>query len=70
MIRTQIQLHDEQMKWLKKHALENGISMSQAIRDSIDFFRLHTEHTQVLLSKREKALEAVGSFSTELKIRS
>ena len=69
MIRTQIQVHAEQMKWLKKHALEKGISMSQAIRDSIDLYRLNAEHTQVLHSKREKALKAVGSFSTELKER-
>ena len=64
MIRTQIQIHDEQMKWLKKHALENGISMSQAIRDSIDLYRLNTEHTQVLHSRKKKALEAVGSFAS------
>jgi hypothetical protein len=64
MIRTQIQLHAEQMKWLKKHALEKGISMSQAIRDSIDFYRMHVERTRVLNSKKKKALKAVGSFSS------
>ena len=69
MIRTQIQVHAEQMKWLKKHAMENGISMSQAIRDSIDFYRSHTEHSRVLRTKKKKALKAVGSFSTELKER-
>jgi len=52
------------MKWLKKHAMENGISMSQAIRSSIDFYRSHTEHSQVLRSKKQKALKAVGSFSS------
>jgi hypothetical protein len=69
MIRTQIQVHDEQMKWLKKYALENGISMSQAVRDSIDLYRFHEENTQVLHSKKKKALKAVGSFRTELEER-
>jgi len=65
MIRTQIQVHAQQMKWLKKHAMENGISMSQAIRDSIDFYRSHKEHSRVLRSKKKKALKAVGAFSTD-----
>jgi hypothetical protein len=65
MIRTQIQVHAEQMKWLKKHALEDGISMSQAIRNSIDFYRSHTEHSRVLRSKKKKALKAVGSFTSQ-----
>jgi len=64
MIRTQIQLHTKQMGWLKKHALEKGISMSQAIRDSVDFYRIHVERSRELHSKKKKALKAVGSFST------
>ena len=67
MIRTQIQLHAEQVKWLKKVALEKGVSMSQAIRDSIDSYRAYTERTWELNSKKKKALKAVGSFSTEAK---
>ena len=65
MIRTQIQVHAKQMKWLKKHAHENGISMSQLIRDSIDFYRSHSEYSQELRSKKKKALKAVGAFSTD-----
>ena len=64
MIRTQIQVHAKQMMWLKKRAHENGISMSQLIRDSIDFYRSHAENSQVLRSKKNKALKAVGSFSS------
>ena len=67
MIRTQIQLHAEQIKWLKKFALEKGISMSQAIRDSVDFYRVDTERTWQLNSKKKKALKAVGTFMTEAK---
>ena len=64
MIRTQIQLQSEQVKWLKKLALEKGISMSQAIRDSIDSYRIYTERVRELNLKKKKALKAVGSFST------
>jgi len=65
MIRTQIQVHKKQMAWLKKHALEKGISMSQAIRDSVDFYQIHVERSRELHSKKKKALKAVGSFSTK-----
>ena len=63
MIRTQIQLNSEQIQWLKKFALEKGISMSQAIRDSIDSYRAKTQRVRELNAKKEKALKAVGSFS-------
>lgn len=39
MIRTQIQVEKNQMKWLKAYALGKGISMSQLVRESIDFYR-------------------------------
>ena len=64
MIRTQIQLHSEQLRWLKRHALGKGVSMSQLIRDSIEFYRSHSERTSRLKSIKENALNAVGSFST------
>jgi len=64
MIRTQIQIHSEQVRWLKRHALSKGVSMSQMIRDSIDFYRSHSEKTSRLKDIKENALSAVGSFST------
>ena len=67
MIRTQIQVHQEQARWLKKFAVEKGISMSQAIRDSIDFYRVHVEKSRVLGSKKKKALKAVGIFTSNTK---
>ena len=67
MIRTQIQLHPEQIQWLKKFALEKGISMAQAIRDSIDSYRANTQRVRELNAKKKKALKAVGTFSTEAK---
>ncbi|MDD4356267.1 MAG: ribbon-helix-helix domain-containing protein [Smithellaceae bacterium] len=65
MIRTQIQLQNEQINWLKKFAIENNISMSQAIRDIIEAYRVHSERKRELTVKKKKALLAVGSFATE-----
>lgn len=66
MIRTQIQLYSEQMIWLKKHAVAKGISMSQAIRDSVDFYRCNLETVRKAQYKKKKALSVVGSFSSDL----
>lgn len=65
MIRTQIQLHADQLKWLKKYALENNMSMSQAIRNSVDYYLSYVENVRKRHSKKKKALQAVGSFSTQ-----
>ena len=64
MVRTQIQVHSEQLRWLKRQALGKGVSMSQLIRDSVDFYRSHFEKASRLKSIKENALKAVGSFST------
>ncbi len=64
MIRTQIQLADEQVRWLKRHALAEGISMARLIRGSIDFYRKHCEKTAALQNKKKNALAAVGTFSS------
>ena len=64
MIRTQIQLQTDQINWLKRFALENGISMSQVIRDCIEAYRVHFERNRELTAKKKKALLAVGSFDT------
>ena len=65
MVRTQIQLHSKQVQWLKKYGLSKGISMSQAIRDSVDFYHLHIEKKRTLDSKKKNALKAVGVFSSK-----
>jgi hypothetical protein len=63
MIRTQIQLYDEQIKWLKKYSMMEGRSMSQVIRDSVDSYRRQIEKSLSLSLKKKNALLAVGSFS-------
>ena len=65
MIRTQIQLHPEQLKWLKSYALSENISMSQAIRNSVDHYVSYVTNVRQSRSKKKKALKAVGSFSAK-----
>ena len=67
MKRTQIQIHNEQLKWLKQQAAEKGVSMAEVIRESIDFYHAHTERSRQLRSQKENALSAVGSFSSASK---
>ena len=43
MHRTQIQLKEEQMEWLRHKAKTRGISVSQLIRESIKFYQTHEE---------------------------
>ncbi len=60
MIRTQIQLEENQMQWLRETAHKKGVSMSQLIRDSISLFRKQKNDS----TDKQKALQAVGSFSS------
>lgn len=65
MRRTQIQLHDEQLKWLKQEALEKGVSMSHLIRISIDRYRSQIENHRQFGLQKENALNVVGRFSSK-----
>lgn len=60
MIRTQIQIEDQQAEWLKATAKERGVSISQLIRDSINLCRVHGERD----SLKKRALAAVGRFAS------
>lgn len=65
MKRTQIQIHGEQLRWLRQYAVEQGVSMSHLIRESIDLYRMKTEKRRKLQHHKENALNAVGSFSSK-----
>ena len=41
MIRTQVQINEDQIKWLKKKARDTGVSVSHLIRKSVDLYRSH-----------------------------
>ncbi len=60
MIRTQVQIEDQQAEWLKAAAKERGVSVSRLIRDSINFYRVSGERN----SLKKRALAAVGRFAS------
>ena len=60
MIRTQVQLEESQVQWLRATAQDTGVSMSQLVRDSISFFQKQKNHSE----NRKKALQAIGSFAS------
>lgn len=58
MIRTQVQLTEEQVRQLKRVAAERGISVSALIREAIDrAVAVDDGH-----ARRQRALAAVGRF--------
>ena len=58
MIRTQIQLTEEQARALKDLAAQRGVSMAALIRQATE--RLLEENSK--REKRRRALEAIGTF--------
>jgi hypothetical protein len=62
MVRTQIQLEENQIQWLKKVAGERGISVSQMIREGLALYR--EKENRIPAIKRERALAAVGRFAS------
>ena len=62
MVRTQIQLEEDQIKWLRARAQEKGVSISRLIREGIGLYR-ETEE-RVPEDKKKKALGAIGRYSS------
>ena len=62
MIRTQIQLEEDQIEWLRAEARARGVSVSQLIREGITLFRAREERFSE--EKKKRALGAVGRFSS------
>ena len=62
MIRTQIQLEEEQMEWLRAEARTRGISVSRLIREGVNHLRATEE--RIPEDKKRKALAAIGRFSS------
>ena len=63
MIRTQIQLEETQSAALKRAARRSGVSMAEAIRQSVDIYLAQSPEDEE--SKRERALAAIGAFTAE-----
>jgi hypothetical protein len=62
MIRTQIQMEEDQIEWLRAEAGARGVSVSQLIREGIILFRAREERFPE--EKKKRALAAVGRFSS------
>jgi hypothetical protein len=61
MIRTQIQLTDEQARALKELAGRENVSMAELIRQAVDYW-LQTVKPVPLAEQRRRALAIVGQF--------
>ena len=61
MVRTQIQLTEDQAKKVKKIAAHRGVPMAEVIRDAIDGV-IRSEARTVLEDRRKRALDIVGKF--------
>jgi hypothetical protein len=62
MIRTQIQLEEEHLNWLRNESKTRGVSISQLIREGISLFKEREERMPA--DRKARALEAVGRFSS------
>ncbi len=61
MVRTQVQLTEQQASALKARALAEGLSMAELIRRSVDAF-LRSAAPLSHEKKKRRALAAVGRF--------
>jgi len=64
MVRTQIQIEEGQIEWLRTEARTRGVSVSQLIREGVALFRAREERFPE--DKKKRALSAVGRFSSNL----
>ena len=65
MIRTQIQLTDEQYNSLREYARDHSVSMAEIIRESVELY-LRQSNFQSSEEKRRRALEVCGQFRSGL----
>jgi hypothetical protein len=66
MIRTQIQLREEQVAMLKKMAAAQHKPMAEMIRQAIDFFA-KAKHEGGERQRRKRAIAAAGHFRSGVK---
>ena len=66
MVRTQIQLPEEQVAMLKKMAAVEHKSMAEIIRRSVDFFA-KTKYEGGEEQRRRRAMAAAGQFRSGVK---
>jgi hypothetical protein len=62
MQRVQVQLTDEQLSALKRHASASGEGLALLVRRAVDAWLLNEERTH----QRQRALDAIGGFHSGL----
>jgi hypothetical protein len=62
MIRTQIQLTEEQARLVKRLAAERQVSMAEVIRDSVEQMYRASAHAPTPEDRVRRAVEAAGRF--------
>jgi len=67
MVRTQIELTDEQAAELKKQAAEQGISLTEIVRRGIDMYLGAPHGGMPDEARRRRAIKAAGRFSCDQK---
>jgi hypothetical protein len=65
MVRTQIQLTDDQMRALRKIASERRVSIAQLVRQAVDKLIKSGTHLDTS-EQRRRAMEASGRFRSGL----
>jgi deoxyribose-phosphate aldolase len=63
MIRTQVQLTEEQARTLKTLAAERGSSVAELIRQSVDSF-IKTSTGVSTAERRRRAIAAIGRYNS------
>ncbi len=66
MLRTQIQLPEEQVAMLKKMAAADNKSMAEIIRQSVDYFA-KSKSLDADVQRRKRAIGATGRFRSGIK---
>lgn len=64
MMRTQIQLTEEQARRLKRYAADQGVSVAEVIRRSIDAYA-RSDYQRDTEQRRQRALAVVGKYASE-----
>jgi hypothetical protein len=62
MIRTQIQLTEEQSRFLREMAEEEGVSLAEMVRRSVEAM-MRSRHGPSLEERRRRAIALAGRFS-------
>jgi len=66
MVRTQIQLPEEQVAFLKRMAATQHKSMAEIVRQAVDFFA-QAKQAGGDKERRRRAIAAAGNFSSGVK---